>query len=120
MLKTGIITAQDSQPLFGSWVLADQVVSAYDFINLKSIFPAVVANERFCLLTIKGNDGRVQQGVYAFGLLETKEIGDSSKKLTVNSSSLKVINPNDLSISSCCITPRLINLATHSQNSLDS
>ena len=112
MLKTGIITAQDSQPLFGSWVLADQVVSAYDFINLKSIFPAVVANERFCLLTIKGNDGRVQQGVYAFGLLETKEIGDSSKKLTVDSSSLKVINPNDLSIPPVA-SPRDLSILLH-------
>jgi hypothetical protein len=112
VLKTGIITAQDSQPLFGSWVMADQVVSAYDFINLKSIFPAVVANERFCLLTIKGNDGRGQKGIYAFGLLATNEIGNNSKRLTIDASSLKVINPNDLSIPPVA-SPRDLSILLH-------
>ena len=98
VLKTGIVTAQDSQPLFQKWAMNNQIVSCYDFINTKAIFPDVVGNERFCLLTLEGNKNPVDEAKYAFGLTEPDQTKDETKIIKIKSDSLKFINPEDYSI----------------------
>lgn len=98
VLKSGIITAQDSQPLFASWSNDRRVQSAYDFINTEPIFPDVVANERFCVLTLTGRDRPCESSRYAFGLARLEEMSDPSRVFTVTRDELAELNPIDLSV----------------------
>ena len=98
VLKTGIITAQDSQPLFQKWVTLNQIAFAYDFINTEKIFPAVVSNERFCLLTLSGVKRPVKGAEYAFGLINVDQLKDRSRMIRIACTDLEIINPEDLSV----------------------
>jgi len=98
VLKSGIITAQDSQPLFSSWSNDRRVQSAFDFINTQPIFPDVVANERFCLLTLTGSDRPCDSSRYAFGLTRLEDMSDPSRVFAVTRDELAELNPIDLSV----------------------
>jgi hypothetical protein len=98
ILKTGIVTAQDSQPLFQHWVEGRQVVSSHDFINTEKLFPDVVSNERFCLLVLTGTLCPCDVAEYAFGLTNPSQLSDSSRTVRVHVAQLKKVNPDDLSI----------------------
>jgi len=98
ILKTGIITAQDSQPLFQFWVRSQRVVSCHDFINTEKLFPDVVSNERFCLLVLSGRTRPTTAAEYAFGLTNPSQLSDSSRMLRISFDKLARINPDDLSI----------------------
>ena len=98
VLKSGILTAQDSQPLIGPLLEAGRVVLGFDFINLKPIFPAVVANERFCLLVVTGGARNPKAAKYAFTLTSEEQAIDESRTYELTASDLKVLNPNDSSV----------------------
>ncbi|RMG23819.1 MAG: hypothetical protein D6724_07475 [Armatimonadetes bacterium] len=97
ILKSGIINAQDSVPLFASWIRANRVVSAFDFINRKQLFPNVVANERFCLLTLRQSGGAESKARYLFGLELPSEIRQR-EYLEMSGTDVAAMNPNDLSV----------------------
>ena len=96
--KSGIITAQDSQPLFSEWLKTGRVLSAYDFINIKSIFPEVVANERFCLLTLSGRSGTKRRATFAFTLTDPLELSDPHRLFEADANDLATINADDFSV----------------------
>jgi Eco57I restriction-modification methylase len=98
VLKTGIINAQDSQPLFAEWLKKERIVSAYDFINTRQIFPGVVGNERFCLLTLAGLSGRAGSARYAFTLETVEDLQDQGRAFEVSKDELQILNPIDLSV----------------------
>src|SRR5690606_30050763 len=54
IVKTGILADYSLRAFFSHLVKTGRFVSALDFSNRKLIFPAVVANERFTLLTLAG------------------------------------------------------------------
>ena len=56
IVKTGILADYSMKDFFVHLVESHRLVSAYDFSNKRQIFPAVVANERFTLLTLGGYD----------------------------------------------------------------
>lgn len=57
IVKTGIGSAENCLPLFKALTDANQLVSLYDFVNRKPLFPAVQTVERFSLLTFTGRAG---------------------------------------------------------------
>jgi hypothetical protein len=97
ILKSGIINAQDSLALFGAWVSAGRVHSVIECINTEGIFPAVVSNERFCLLTIGGTDTRFPVTSLVFGATTVHDLRDDNN-IVIDSTVLPLLNPNDLSI----------------------
>lgn len=54
IVKTGILADYSFRKFFSHLVETGRFVSGFDFSNRKLIFPAVVANERFTLLTLAG------------------------------------------------------------------
>ena len=98
VLKTGIVTAQDSQPLFQHWTTGKRVVSVFDFINTNLLFRSVVSNERFCLLTLSGSKLPIAGAEYMFTLTNIEQIKDNNIRVRVKSDELKCINPDDLSV----------------------
>ena len=98
ILKSGIVTAQDSQNLFQQWSNDDLVVALFDFINTKLIFPDVVPNERFCLLTLSGVSNKQSSAKYLFGLTEVAQLSEKQRIIRISSNELKRVNPDDRSI----------------------
>ena len=54
VVKTGIGSAKNCLPLFTELTQTHKLVSLFDFVNAKRLFPAVQTVERFCLITIQG------------------------------------------------------------------
>ncbi|MBI4471362.1 MAG: hypothetical protein HY646_01760 [Acidobacteria bacterium] len=98
ILKSGIVSAQDGQKLFGSWAREHRVVEVREFINTKLIFPAVVANERFCWLVLMGQGAESKSATYAFALEAVEEASDLSRSFSALPEELALINPADNSV----------------------
>jgi hypothetical protein len=98
VLKSGIVSAQEGQELFRSWIRDRRVVEVREFINTKLIFPDVVANERFCWLTLLGKDAAGVSATYAFGLETIQEARDRSRSFTALPEELALVNPSDHSV----------------------
>ena len=98
ILKSGIVSAQDGQTLFGSWAKANQVVEVREFINTKLIFTDVVANERFCWLVLKGKEAGSESATFAFGLETIGEAADPSRCFSALPDELALLNPADSSV----------------------
>lgn len=97
ILKSGIVNAQDNNLFFSNLVENSQIVSIVDFINKQKLFPAVVANERFCFFVVTGGAEYQHEATFSFGLEAVTEI-DYSKALRMKSRELALLNPNDVSV----------------------
>ena len=94
ILKTGIATDDTMKDFFGYLVEKRRLVSLVDFANKRGIFPAVIANERFCLVTLAGENN----GPKAFSvsvLNETVEgCRDPERTYELTLEDVTRINPN--------------------------
>jgi hypothetical protein len=98
ILKSGIVSAQDGQRLFSNWIRDGRVVEVREFINTKLIFPAVVANERFCWLVLTGKGKKNNVATYAFTLESVEEVHDSLRSFLAPAVELALVNPIDKSV----------------------
>ena len=92
IVKTGILADYSLRQFFRYLVEQGRFVSALDFSNRKLIFPAVVANERFTLLTLAGGGS----SVFQVSILN-EEVADLSKVGKIwelTSEDVSLINPN--------------------------
>jgi Eco57I restriction-modification methylase len=91
ILKSGIINAQDNQKFFASLLRDSRVVAALDFINTRQIFADVVANERFCLLTVTGVNGGAKNASFMFCLEEIEQISNQNRKIIFKTDELRAL-----------------------------
>jgi hypothetical protein len=98
ILKSGIVSAQDGQKLFGTWIKDCRVAEVREFINTKLIFPAVVANERFCWIVLTGRGIKSKSAIYAFALESVEEARDYSRSFSARAEELRLMNPADNSV----------------------
>src|SRR5262249_30045847 len=94
IVKTGILADYSLRKFFDHLVEQDRLVSAFDFSNGKLIFPDVVANERFTLLTIGGPGA--SRGVITISILneDVAELGSPGKIWRLSRDDIRLINPN--------------------------
>jgi hypothetical protein len=94
IVKTGILADYSFREFFSHLVQAGRFVSGFDFSNRRLIFPAVVANERFTLLTLAG------AGSERFRVsILNEEVADLQKPENVwelTHDDIALINPNTL------------------------
>ena len=94
ILKTGIATDDTTKDFFAALVSNRRIVSLIDFANKRGLFSAVVANERFCLVTIAGP----QNGPEAFLVSVLNETVEQTKEVerryTLTAADVMRINPN--------------------------
>lgn len=98
VLKTGIITAQDSQDFISSFLKRGHVRTAIDFINTRLIFSDVVANERFCVLVLLGQGSPPATAQFAFALDSPSQLSDRERFFSLTRDELRILNPNDFSV----------------------
>jgi hypothetical protein len=98
ILKSGIVSAQDGQKLFGSWIKQERVVEVREFINTRQIFPDIVANERFCWIVITGSGEKSKSATYAFALDSVDQAADLTRLFSALPGELEILNPADNSV----------------------
>ncbi|MBU0719541.1 MAG: N-6 DNA methylase, partial [Planctomycetes bacterium] len=94
VVKTGILADYSMRDFFSDLVESNALVSAHDFSNRRLIFPGVVANERFTLLTI---GARADSGDSAsISILNdgVETIRDQARAWTLSGDDVRLINPN--------------------------
>jgi hypothetical protein len=96
VLKTGIASADTTKDFFGALVSERRLVTLIDFANKRGIFPDVIANERFCLLSAAAS-GKGPQAFLVSVLNETVEQArDLKRAYTLTAEDVRRINPNTL------------------------
>ena len=94
IVKTGILADYSLREFFDHLVREGRLVSAFDFSNRNLIFPAVVANERFTLLTVAGP--KCNSGVITISVLneEVRDLETHEKVWRLTQKDTQLINPN--------------------------
>ncbi|MFP9192771.1 Eco57I restriction-modification methylase domain-containing protein [Natrialbaceae archaeon A-CW1-1] len=94
VVKTGIATDYYTQDLFSKLVNENRLVSLYDFVNKRNLFPDVATRERFCLLTMTGIRNTVPEFEFSFFNWTLEELREEDSKYRLSSSDIQKINPN--------------------------
>ena len=96
IVKTGILADYTMRDFFAEFVRSQNLVSAFDFSNKRLIFPAVVANERFTLLTFGGCSVAIEAAQISILNESVDDLHDESKIWTLSPRDAARINPNTL------------------------
>ncbi|CAJ53372.1 Eco57I restriction-modification methylase domain-containing protein [Haloquadratum walsbyi] len=94
VIKTGIATDYYTQNLFSELVSENRLVSLYDFVNKRNLFPDVATRERFCLLTMTGSGNKVPEFEFSFFNWTLDELHEKESKYRLSASDIQKINPN--------------------------
>ncbi len=94
IVKTGILADYSLKDFFSHLVQTGRFVAAYDFSNRNLIFPAVVANERFTLLTLGGAGANTN--VIKMSILneDVSDLSNVEKVWELSPEDIALINPN--------------------------
>ncbi|MEE3922089.1 hypothetical protein V2I01_38800 [Micromonospora sp. BRA006-A] len=92
IVPTGICTDATTQHFFRNVVETSQLVSIFDFDNKESIFPAVGAVVRFCLMTLSNE--AVPEVLTSFLSRNAGEIRDPSRLVRLTPKKILLMNPN--------------------------
>ena len=94
IVKTGIIGDYSMRHFFRHLVESNRIVSAFDFSNRRGLFPGVVANERFTLLTLRGSATTAAPFVVSILNESTDSLRDPDRVWAMTLDDLALINPN--------------------------
>ena len=94
IVPTGIATDSFNQYFFNNLIQTQSLKSLYDFENKEGIFPAVHREQKFCLLTVTGNNLKNIMGAQ-FAFFSTKISDLTSENIFVlTKQDIELINPN--------------------------
>ena len=94
IVKTGILADFSLREFFSYLVESGRFVSAFDFSNGKLIFPAVVANERFTLLTLAGFEAHTAAIRISILCEDVSDLTNPLQVWELPRSDIALINPN--------------------------
>jgi hypothetical protein len=94
IVKTGLLSDYSLRGLFAHLVQSRRLVSGFDFSNRKLVFPAVVANERFTLLTLAGRGSPSQKLSIAVLCEDVSDLRESGRVWDLSPDDVTLINPN--------------------------
>lgn len=95
IVPSGIVTDDTTKYFFQDLMEKKSIVSLYDFENRKKLFPAVDSRMKFCLLTLTGEKKPISEGAEFFFFAHSiKDIDDESRRFTLSSQELVLLNPN--------------------------
>lgn len=94
IVPTRVATTDQAKQLFSGLAQSGAIVSLYDFENRKPFFDDVDRRYKFCLLSLAGSSLRTPEARYAFFLLDTTDLDDVNRMITLTAESIAAINPN--------------------------
>jgi hypothetical protein len=94
IVKTGIATDYRTRDLFATLVNENRLVSLYDFENTERIFSDVGPEQRFCLLTLVGDEIDTEEMEFSFYSINLDMLREDERKYSLSKEELLKINPN--------------------------
>ncbi len=79
---------------YGRHEVADTIVSLYDFENRKLLFPSVDSRQKFCLLSLTGQELREPVARFGFFLLDVTDLDDADRVFALSPEEIALLNPN--------------------------
>lgn len=94
VVKTGIATDKGNSSIFSYFVENNLIISLFDFENTEGIFQDVEKNERFCLLTLAGENVDHGPAEFSFFNKSVEMSHDGERKFNLSTRQIAKINPN--------------------------
>ena len=94
IVPTGFATDSFKQGFFNSMVDRKALVSLFDFENRKKLFPAVDGRQKFCLLTLTGEERPILRAEYVFYAHEVADLDNPEKRFVLSAKDFSLLNPN--------------------------
>lgn len=98
IVPPGIATDDTTKEFFGSLMSGRNLVNMFGFVNEKMLFPSVLHNFRFALLTLSGSQSPIAQSDFAFNCQLVSDLKHTERHFTLSSNELRLLNP----VSSTC------------------
>lgn len=95
IIPSGISTDNSNKVYFNKIFRDNRLVSLFDFVNKKKIFP-IPRGIKFCLLTLIGKDQTIPRARFAFFLQKTEELKEKERHISLSLKDLQLFNPNTL------------------------
>lgn len=93
IVKTGIGSAENCLPLFKLLTERRQLVSLFDFVNRKPLFPSVQTVERFSLLTLTGRAGHSEPIRFATLCQDVADLNEPGRQYSLSSEDIALMSP---------------------------
>ncbi len=93
VVKTGIGSANNCLPFIKKITDAHQLVSLFDFVNTKELFPSVQTVERFSLITFAGANGVVGPVRLATLCQEPADLAAPGRQYTLSAEDIALMSP---------------------------
>lgn len=91
------IASDDTNKFFFADLMKNQhLVSLFAFVNEKFLFPGVLHNFRFCLITMTGSSLKVENPEFIYECEQVKELNQEERKFTLTYDDISLLNPNTL------------------------
>jgi hypothetical protein len=94
ILPLGVVTDDTTKKLFSSIVSDHRLISVIGFENEEHIFPAVDHRFKFCLFSVAGRDGRVDNLKLTFFTRHFRQLSDERRQFTLAPDDFATLNPN--------------------------
>ena len=94
IVPTGLATDSFKQGFFNDMISRRSLVSLYDFENQKPFFPSVTKVQKFCLLTLAGQEQPAKNPNYVFFAREIADVDDHNKQFALSPDDFSLLNPN--------------------------
>ena len=94
VVPTGIATDDTTKHFFADLTSSRSIVSLYDFENRKKLFPAVDSRQRFCLLSLSGEEHPVTKADFLFFARQIADLNDPDRNFTLTSADFALFSPN--------------------------
>jgi hypothetical protein len=93
IVPSGIASDQGSGPFFRDLMEKRSLVSLFDFVNTRRLFPGVASPNRFCLMTLAGPGQKVSKAAFQFYSQSLGDLKQRDRRFTLNRADLNLFNP---------------------------
>lgn len=94
ILPLGIATDDTTKSFFQDTVRSQSLVSVLGFINEEQLFPAVLHNFKFCILTLSGRLAPAVQPEFVFNCYNLEHARDPRRRFPLSRDEIELLNPN--------------------------
>jgi hypothetical protein len=94
IVPSGIATDDTTKLFFQDLAKTGSLVSLFSFFEIRLIFTATDSRNSFCMLTMSGCERAVSAAEFVIDARSLEEITDSTKRFTLSSDDLALLNPN--------------------------
>jgi hypothetical protein len=94
IVPSGFATDKGASPLFQDLMEKGSLVSLFDFVNRKRLFPGIAGPNRFCLLTIGGARRPARSAEFQFFCESPEDLDRAETRFCLDRRDLALLNPN--------------------------